>query len=218
MREVCVHYPSDALRATALSSYVAMFSELDLLNTLGRSEDDEEVTLLVRMRLAEGVDEARLSDLPNVLIREVTNRDESDGGTEFYVIASLRHPQLTLPLRLSDAAVTGFSLRPKGVTVSIRGSTRGCSTLVMALWLWNDSCTVAVRPHAVGSTPTGPPLTEQQRSAAVLSISMGYHDVPRRCTLSEVAAAAGVSSATMSGHLREVNRIAHEQLLLLIDE
>ena len=218
MREVRVRYPLDVLRTTVLAPYVALFSELDLLNTLGRSDDDAEVTLLVRMRLADGVDEAAVEGLPNVSLQETVRRDASDDGLDLYVIASLRHPHLTLPLRLPDAAVTGFSLRENGISITIRGSSDGCSTLVTALRLWDNRCSVSVG-RTSGDEDTGSaPLTEQQRHAAHLSISMGYHEVPRRCTLAEVAQAAGVSTATMSGHLREVNRIAHEQLLERLGE
>ena len=42
---------------------------------------------------------------------------------------------------------------------------------------------------------------------------MGYFDVPRGCALSDIAKAAGVSNATISGHPREVDRIAHRRLL-----
>ena len=61
-------------------------------------------------------------------------------------------------------------------------------------------------------------LTPQQVEAARMAWSMGYFDVPRGCALSDIAKAAGVSNATISGHLREVDRIAHRRLLDWIGE
>lgn len=218
MREVRLKYASEVLKGTPVGANLALFHHLELMNTLGRATDDQEVTLLVKVRLAQGVEVEDLNGLPTVTVHEVVRKSDGEHGEEIFLIVSLRHPLIAIPLQLPDAGITGLRLGAGGGEVVIRGTASGCSALVAAFRAWNDRCTVAV---GMGSDETGDGnsgLTEQQLIAARLSIEMGYHDVPRRCTLAEVAARAGVSSATMSGHLREVNRVAHLHLLDLMPD
>lgn len=57
----------------------------------------------------------------------------------------------------------------------------------------------------VDAPSTSDLLTSRQREAIETAVSMGYYEVPRACTLSELAAELDVDKSTASGILRRAN-------------
>jgi predicted DNA binding protein len=59
------------------------------------------------------------------------------------------------------------------------------------------------RPDAGSFTP---PVTTRQREALTVAVELGYYELPREATLTEVADALGCSTGTASEHLRKAER------------
>lgn len=219
MREIRLRYGGEVLRGTEFIQQLQRIEEFELLNTLGRSVANDAVTVMVRLRLADGAKVDDIEDIDWLSIEEVVRTESTGDGEAIYAIVRFTHPLVTVPLEIQDAIISpGTRIGRRGAEVIVRGSSDGCQALVAAFRLWNDRCTVAVVRSGDADHDADAGLTPQQVEAARLAWSMGYFDVPRGCALSEIAKAAGVSNATISGHLREVDRIAHRRLLDWIGE
>ena len=219
MREIRLRYGADVLQGTEFVQQLNRIEEFELLNTLGRSDANDAVTVMVRLRLADNTVVDDIDDIDWLSIDEVVRTESSPAGEAVYAIVRFTHPLVTIPLEVGDAIISpGTRIGRRGAEVILRGSSDGCQALVAAFRLWNDRCTVAVVRSGDADHDADAGLTPQQIEAARLAWSMGYFDVPRGCALSDIAKAAGVSNATISGHLREVDRIAHRRLLDWIGE
>ncbi|DAC33599.1 MAG TPA: hypothetical protein D7I05_05990, partial [Candidatus Poseidoniales archaeon] len=212
-------YGADVLQGTEFVQQLNRIEEFELLNTLGRSDANDAVTVMVRLRLADNAVVEDIDDIEWLSIDEVVRTEPTTDGEAVYAIVRFTHPLVTIPLEVGDAIISpGTRIGRRGAEVILRGSSDGCQALVAAFRLWNDRCTVAVVRSGDADHDADAGLTPQQVEAARLAWSMGYFDVPRGCALSDIAKAAGVSNATISGHLREVDRIAHRRLLDWIGE
>ena len=219
MREIRLRYGADVLQGTEFVQQLNRIEEFELLNTLGRSDANDAVTVMVRLRLADSAVVEDIDDIEWLSIDEVVRTEPTTDGEAVYAIVRFTHPLVTIPLEVGDAIISpGSRIGRRGAEVILRGSSDGCQALVAAFRLWNDRCTVAVVRSGDADHDADAGLTPQQVEAARLAWSMGYFDVPRGCALSDIAKAAGVSNATISGHLREVDRIAHRRLLDWIGE
>ena len=219
MREIRLRYGADVLQGTEFVQQLNRIEEFELLNTLGRSDANDAVTVMVRLRLADNAVVEDIEDIEWLSIDEVVRTEPTVDGEALYAIVRFTHPLVTIPLEVGDAIISpGTRIGRRGAEVILRGSSDGCQALVAAFRLWNDRCTVAVVRSGDADHDADAGLTPQQVEAARLAWSMGYFDVPRGCALSDIAKAAGVSNATISGHLREVDRIAHRRLLYWIGE
>tara|TARA_B100001113_G_scaffold311611_1_gene275547 strand:+ start:45 stop:704 length:660 start_codon:yes stop_codon:yes gene_type:complete len=219
MREIRLRYGADVLQGTEFVQQLNRIEEFELLNTLGRSDANDAVTVMVRLRLADNAVVEDIDDIEWLSIDEVVRTEPTTDGEAVYAIVRFTHPLVTIPLEVGDAIISpGTRIGRRGAEVILRGSSDGCQALVAAFRLWNDRCTVAVVRSGDADHDADAGLTPQQVEAARLAWSMGYFDVPRGCALSDIAKAAGVSNATISGHLREVDRIAHRRLLDWIGE
>ena len=219
MREIRLRYGSDVLLGTEFQQQLERIEEFELLNTLGRSDANDAVTVMVRLRLADGSTTDHINEIPWLAIEEIVRTESTADGDAMYAIVRFPPPLVTIPLEVPDAIISpGTRIGRRGAEIVVRGSSDGCQALVAAFRLWNDRCTVAVVRSGDADHDTDAGLTPQQVEAARMAWSMGYFDVPRGCALSDIAKAAGVSNATISGHLREVDRIAHRRLLDWIGE
>ena len=219
MREIRLRYGADVLQGTEFVQQLNRIEEFELLNTLGRSDANDAVTVMVRLRLANNAVVEDIDDIEWLSIEEVVRTEPTADGEALYAIVRFTHPLVTIPLEVGDAIISpGTRIGRRGAEVILRGSSDGCQALVAAFRLWNDRCTVAVVRSGDADHDADAGLTPQQVEAARLAWSMGYFDVPRGCALSDIAKAAGVSNATISGHLREADRIAHRRLLDWIGE
>jgi predicted DNA binding protein len=219
MREIRLRYGADVLQGTEFVQQLNRIEEFELLNTLGRSDANDAVTVMVRLRLANDTVVDDIDDIAWLSIEEVVRTESTADGDALYAIVRFTHPLVTIPLEVGDAIISpGTRIGRRGAEVILRGSSDGCQALVAAFRLWNDRCTVAVVRSGDADHDADAGLTPQQVEAARLAWAMGYFDVPRGCALSDIAKSAGVSNATISGHLREVDRIAHRRLLDWIGE
>ena len=219
MRELRLRFGADVLLGTEFVQQLNRIEEFELLNTLGRSDANDAVTVMVRLRLAPDATFEDIDDIAWLNIEEVVRSEATQSGEAHYAIVRFTHPLVTIPLEVGDAIISpGTRIGRRGAEIILRGSSDGCQALVAAFRLWNDRCTVAVVRSGDADHDADAGLTPQQIEAARLAWSMGYFDVPRGCALSDIAKAAGVSNATISGHLREVDRIAHRRLLDWIGE
>ena len=219
MREIRLRYGADELLGTEFVQQLNRIEEFELLNTLGRSDANDAVTVMVRLRLAPDATFEDIDDIAWLKIEEVVRSEATQSGEAHYAIVRFTHPLVTIPLEVGDAIISpGTRIGRRGADIILRGSSDGCQALVAAFRLWNDRCTIAVVRSGDADHDADAGLTPQQVEAARLAWSMGYFDVPRGCALSDIAKAAGVSNATISGHLREVDRIAHRRLLDWIGE
>ncbi len=219
MREIRLRYGADVLRGTEFAQQLQRIEAFELLNTLGRSDANDSVTVMVRLRLAAGASISDIDDIDWLSIDEVVRKEATRDGEALYAIVRFTHPLVTVPLEIEDAIISpGTQIGRKGAEIIVRGSSDGCQALVAAFRLWNERCTVAVVRSGDADHDGDAGLTPQQVEAARLAWSMGYFDIPRGCALSDIAKAAGVSNATISGHLREVDRVAHRRLLDWVGE
>ena len=129
------------------------------------------------------------------------------------------HELLRVGRNIWNAVVApGSSIGVSGATIIIRGTPAGCSAMVKGFQSWNPNGTVSVVRLTEQQHDDFAGLTQHQMHAFSTAWRLGYYERPRKCTLADVASELGVSRATISGHLREVDRIAHRRLLDWIGE
>ena len=145
MREIRLRYGADVLLGTEFVQQLNRIEEFELLNTLGRSDANDAVTVMVRLRLAPDAALEDIDDIDWLSIDEVVRSETTQAGEAHYAIVRFTHPLVTVPLEIEDAIISpGTRIGRRGAEVIVRGSSDGCQALVAAFRLWNDRCTVAV--------------------------------------------------------------------------
>ena len=175
MREIRLRYGADVLLGTEFVQQLNRIEEFELLNTLGRSDANDAVTVMVRLRLAPDAALEDIDDIDWLSIDEVVRSETQAGGRT--MPSSVPHPLVTVPLEIEDAIISpGTRIGRRGAGSSFADERR-VPTLVAAFRLWNDRCTLPWFALAADHDADAG-LTPQQMEAARLAWSMGYFDVP----------------------------------------
>ena len=80
MREIRLRYGADVLLGTEFVQQLNRIEEFELLNTLGRSDANDAVTVMVRLRLAPDATFEDIDDIAWLTIDEVVRSESTQSG------------------------------------------------------------------------------------------------------------------------------------------
>ena len=127
MREIRLRYGADVLLGTEFVQQLNRIEEFELLNTLGRSDANDAVTVMVRLRLTPGTNFEDIDDIAWLKIDEVVRSETTQIGEAHYAIVRFTHPLVTIPLEVEDAIISpGTRIGRRGAEIVLRGSSDGC--------------------------------------------------------------------------------------------
>ena len=106
MREIRLRYGADVLLGTEFVQQLNRIEEFELLNTLGRSDANDAVTVMVRLRLAPDATFEDIDDIAWLNIEEVVRSEATQSGEAHYAIVRFTHPLVTIPLEVGDAIIS----------------------------------------------------------------------------------------------------------------
>ncbi|WP_129113812.1 helix-turn-helix domain-containing protein [Halegenticoccus tardaugens] len=168
--------------------------------------DDGTVVMLSDLR--GNLDRARtaLASDPSVLNYDVVDRGDGEGFA--YIHCELRDPVKSLvstlheyeivldtPIEFADGGTARATLI--GEAIPLREALDAISGLVEV----RLERTGAYHPDR---RDLGSRLTDRQHQILSIAVDCGYYEVPRRATLEDIAAEAGLSRATVGEHLQKI--------------
>lgn len=160
---------------------------------------------ITRIRVEESVDEHRLDDIDTI---EWWERVATEGSNLVYLFESdvsdavdTSESDVDALPRAEEITVTG-----RGPTITCAGSQAQLSALVVAADAYGLDVTLE-RLHDYRTQETAlEALTARQREVLEDAFDRGYYDVPRRASVSEIAAELGLDDSTVSEHLQRAER------------
>ncbi|WP_396613738.1 helix-turn-helix domain-containing protein (plasmid) [Haloferax sp. S1W] len=100
-----------------------------------------------------------------------------------------------------------------GLEVTIGGSEQALKRVVEAIPPEIELTLVRKGPYHPENRGLESKLTERQREVLSVAVEHGYYETPRRTTHREIASHVGVTTATVSEHLRKVERHVLSELV-----
>ncbi|AFK21078.1 ArsR family transcriptional regulator (plasmid) [Haloferax mediterranei ATCC 33500] len=142
--------------------------------------------------------------------RGVIESDVPDGTNGLVYI----HGRPTVPIReLFDLARTHevifeppFTHIGDALELRMVGEERTLSQVAAAIPSEIDLTLVRKGPYRPETRTLGSKLTSRQREVLAVAVERGYYESPRETTHEEIAAHLGVTTATVSEHLRKIER------------
>lgn len=203
MREAIVHAPDAAFEAIGIGEFLELCRSAGLEAVTEVSCEGSSGVVLVEVETH--LDESRLADLECI---ETWERVAESGASVLYLVA-ISSPGLSDSLDdVADELVPSgcATVGEDGITMSLVGSHDAISEMVTEY----EASGMTLELERVGdfSGPTDPleSLTERQREILDTAYEMGYYQVPRSVSTSDVASVVDLDPSTVAEHLQRAER------------
>lgn len=203
MREAEVHITDGAYEEMGIADLVSVFRTADL-------QAMEELTCygnggIVQVTVGERVDEDRLDDLDYV---DQWERVDDSADATVYVVG-FTAPALSEAIPDRADALVGTcdpDVTDDGATMSFVGPQDAIRGIVEAFSESGVSPTLEALGEYDGTDGPLEALTQRQREVLETAYDLGYYEVPRAASATDIAAALDLDPSTVTEHLQRAER------------